>query len=105
MFDPIIKFMPAAVPGRYRRLRLARGALSRAIDADVKVLGVAIPRPHLRQPSAIGAGPVAQRLLDRGVDKNARNSRILRSGADQICVRVSPYLWIDVTLILCNDID
>ena len=44
----------AAAVARFRwRLRLALGAIGRAIQAYVKMLGVAEPWPYLREPAVV----------------------------------------------------
>ena len=87
----------AAVARVRRGLRFAFRTVRRTGDADVKVLGVAIPRPHLGKPVAIRSGVAAQRLLDRSIDEDAGDRRSGRSGAKwaSVCAR-GPHVRIDV---------
>jgi hypothetical protein len=57
----------------------------------MKVLGVAIPGPHLGKPVAISSGLAAQRFLDRGIDEDAGDHGILRSGADELGMGMGPH--------------
>ena len=68
MFEPEVELMIAAVAWARRGLGLTFRTAWRTSDLDMKVLGVAIPGPHLEKPGAISAGLAAQRLLDRGID-------------------------------------
>ena len=56
---------------------LAIGAVGRAVDAHVEMIVVPPIGPHLVQPGAVAAGLAAQRLLDRGVDEDALDLRVL----------------------------
>src|SRR5271170_8225244 len=87
-FEPEVELVAAAVARVRRGLRLAFCTVRRTGDADMKMLGVAVPGPHLGKPAAISSGLAAQRLLDRGVDEDARDRRILRSGADDLNMRM-----------------
>ena len=69
--EPEVELVTAAVARVRRGLRLAFRTVRRTGDADMKVLGVAIPRPHLGKPVAISSGLAAQRFLDRGIDEDA----------------------------------
>ena len=55
--EPIIQFVPASFAGFRRRLRLALRAVGRTINADVEVIIVPTPWPHLGEPGAIVSRP------------------------------------------------
>ena len=73
-------------------------------DAHVKVLGVAVPWPHLREPCAIRPGLAAHRLLDCRIDEDAGDGRILRRLADQVGAGMGPNFRIDIELVLGDDV-
>ena len=89
--EPEVELVTAAVARVRRGLRLAFRTVRRTGDADMKVLGVAIPGPHLGKPLAISSGLAAQRLLDRGIDEDAGDRRILRGNADKLGMRMGPH--------------
>src|SRR5262249_34803358 len=97
--EPKIELVTAAVPWPRRGLRLAFRAARRTGYLDMKVLGVTIPGTHLEKPGAISSGVAAQRLLDRGIDQDAGDHWILRSGVNEFDVRMGPHFQIDVELI------
>src|SRR5579871_103318 len=49
----------------------------RATHADMEMVVVAEPGSDLGKPAAVALGLAAQRLLDRGVDKDALHARLL----------------------------
>src|SRR6266446_1285134 len=93
---PEVEFVTAAVARLGWRLRLAFGTVGRTGNADMKMLGVAPPRPHLRQPIAVCSSLATQRFLDRGIDENAGHDRILGCGADEFGIRMCPDIRIDI---------
>jgi hypothetical protein len=60
------------------------------------MLGVTIPGTHLEKPGAISSSLAAQRLLDCSIDQDAGDGRILRSGADELGMLMSPHFQIDI---------
>src|SRR5262249_9798421 len=80
----------------YGGLRLAFGAVRRAVEADVKMLVVMPPRPHLRQPRIVRARLTAHRLLDRRIHEDACNGAVLRRGADHFGMRMRPQLRLTI---------
>ena len=58
--EPPIEFLTAAVAVRRRSLVLAQRLTRRASEADVEMVVMAPPRPHLAQPVAITAGFAAK---------------------------------------------
>ena len=54
----------------------------------MEVVVVAPPRPDLGEPCPVRTGLMAQRPLDRRVDKNARHLRLARERLEQ-----APMLW------------
>ena len=73
----------AADAGRRRRLRFAALLSDRATQADVDVVVMAVPWPHLRHPGRLAADGVAQLLLDRGVDQHALDVGRFGGGLDE----------------------
>ena len=65
----------------------------------MEMLGVTIPGTHLVKPGVISSGLAAQRLLDRGIDQDADNHRILRSSSDERSMSVGPQFRINVAQI------
>ena len=100
--EPEVELVTAAVARIRRRLRLAFRTVRRTGDADMKVLGVAIPGPHLGKPCAISSGLAAQRLLDRGIDEDAGDRQILCSNADELGMRMGPHFRINVEQVGCD---
>src|SRR5262245_36491926 len=96
LLEPKVEIVTAAVACARRGRRLAFRTARRTGDLDMKVLGVTIPGTHLEKPSAISAGLAAECLLDRGIDQDADDRRILRSDVDQFGVRRGPHVPIDV---------
>src|SRR5262245_21649562 len=96
LLEPRIEIVGTAVACARRGCRLALRAARRTGELDMKVLGVTVPGTHLEEPGAISAGLAAQCLLDRGIDQDANDRRILRSGADELGVRRGPHFRIDV---------
>jgi len=95
--EPIIEILTADFTFRDRILRPAIGAVGRALDAHVHVVVVAPERPHFPQPRAVALGLAADRFLDRRIDQNALDFRLLRRGLDELDVlrrpgfRVEPF--------------
>src|SRR5689334_6147186 len=102
--EPVIELVTAAIALSGRRLWLAIGTVRRTSDADVEVLGMAVPWPHFLQPIAIRAGLAAQRLLDRGIDEDAGHRRILGGGANERRIGRRPDLRIDIEQIGRDDV-
>src|ERR1700756_5104780 len=102
--EPGIKLVAAAIALIGRRLWFAIGTVRRTSNADVEVLGMAIPWPHFLQPIPIRAGLAAQRLLDRGIDEDASHCWIPGGGADQRGISWRPDLRINIELIGRDDI-
>src|SRR5262249_62359555 len=100
--EPEVELVTAAVAWARRGLWLAFRTGRWTGDLDMKVLGVTIPRTHLEKPGAISSGLAAQRLLDRGIDQDAGDRWILRSGADEIGMPMGPHFRIDVEQIGCD---
>src|ERR1700760_3003724 len=73
-----------------RRLRLALVAARGTGDADMEMIVVAPERPHLGEPAAIALGFAAQRLLDRRIDEDALDPRLLRGVLDDGEMRRRP---------------
>ena len=69
--EPGVELVTAAVARVQRGLRLAFRTVRRTGDADMEMLGVAIPGPHLGKPVAISSGLATQCLLNRGIDEDA----------------------------------
>src|SRR6516162_9467786 len=80
--EPIRELLVAAVVRRSRRLRFAFRAVGRADEPNVEMKVVSPPRLHLAEPMAVAAGVAAQGFLDRSVDEDAGDLRVLRRGAD-----------------------
>src|SRR5204862_6016195 len=93
--EPVGEVAAAVARIGWRRLRLAAGITGRALDADVEVIVVTVHRPDLPQPAAVVAGIAAERLLDRGIDEDALDLRILRGGLDHFRVAFGPNPRID----------
>src|SRR6202012_4275636 len=51
---------------------------------------------YLVEPGAVGSSLAAQRLLDRGIDQDADDRRILRSRSDKRGMPGGPHISIDV---------
>src|SRR5215471_14051831 len=101
--EPVIELRAAAIVRRPRLLRRALGTVGGADDPHVEVIVVPPPRLDLVQPMAVAAGVAAQRLLDRGIDEDAGDLRVLRRGPDQRHVRRRPYLRVDVPAVFGHD--
>src|SRR5215471_4185626 len=96
LLEPGVEFAIAPVAWERWYRRLAFDTVSRAGDLDMKMFGVTIPGTHLVKPSAIGSNLAAQCLLDRGIDQNADDRRILRSRSDERSMLGGPRIRIDV---------
>src|SRR5579862_10042845 len=78
------------------RLLFAGGAAGWAFDADMKMIVVAPVRSDLGKPAAIVLSLTAQRLLDRGIDEDALDIRLLRGIANDGQMLRGPGMRIDV---------
>ena len=94
--EPEVELATAAVTWERRSWRLAFRTVRRTGDLDMKMCGVAVPGTHLVKPGALSSGLAAQRLLDRGIDQDADDHRILCSRSDERGVSVGPHFRIDV---------
>src|SRR6202011_3242102 len=94
--EPEVELATAAVAWERRGWRLAFRTVCRTGDLDMKMLGVTIPGTHLVKPGVISSGLAAQRLLDRGIDQDAYDHRILRSRSDERSMSVGPRFRINV---------
>ena len=56
----------------------------------MKMVIMAPPRPHLREPRPIRAGFTTEGLLDRRVDKDPRDGRLARDGFEQMAMLRRP---------------
>jgi hypothetical protein len=74
--------MPAAIARFRRRLRLAMRTVGWTKNANVEVIVMAGPRPHLTEPIAIQPRLAAQRFLDRGINEDALDIGITRRSTD-----------------------
>ncbi len=88
--EPVVEILAADLSRRHRILRLAVGAVGRTPDADVEMIVVPVPGPHLVQPAAVVAGLAAERLLDRRVDEDALDDRVLGGRLDDLGMRRRP---------------
>src|SRR5439155_19390669 len=94
--EPPIEVLAAAFGFARRVLSFALRAVRLADHAHMEMVVVAPPRPHLVQEGAILAGLAAERLLDRRVDENALDLRILGGRLDHGEMAVCPDLRVDV---------
>src|SRR6202040_2921139 len=97
--EPEVELATAAVAWERRGWRLAFRTVCRTGDLDMKMLGVTIPGTHLVKPGVISSGLAAQRLLDRGIDQDADDHRILRSRSDERSMSVGPQFRINIAQI------
>ena len=81
--EPVIERVAAAVARRHRRLRLALRTVGRTDQADMEMLGVAPPRPHLGEPGAVRSRLAHSFLLDRRIDEDAHGLWIFGGGLEQ----------------------
>src|SRR5262249_58067397 len=98
--EPGIEIVAASFAGFRRRLRLALWTIRRTEYPDVEMIIVPAPRPHLGKPGAVRTSLAAQRFLDRRVDKDALDRRIFGGDADQLSVRMRPYVRINIAPVL-----
>src|SRR5262245_514219 len=103
--EPEVELAIAAVAWKRRGWRLAFRTVGRTGDLNMKMLGVAIPWTHLVKPGAISSSRAAQRLLDRGIDQDADDHRILRSRSDERGMSGGPDLRINIAQIVCGHVD
>src|SRR5262249_56274150 len=75
--EPVGEFLAAAIVRRSRRLRFAFRAVGRADEPNVEMKVVSPPRLPLAEPMAVAAGVAAQGFLDRSVDEDAGDLRVL----------------------------
>src|SRR5215470_2356708 len=88
--EPEVELAATAVACERRGRRFAFRTVRRTCDLHMKMLGVAIPGTHLVKPAAISSGLAAQRLLDRGVDQDSDDHRVLRSRPDERSMSLGP---------------
>ena len=82
-------------PAHGGSLSHARRAAGRAIQADMEMVVVPVPRPDLLQPSPVRSGGFAKRLLHRRMHEDARHFRIGCRAAQQLDLRFGPHGIID----------
>src|SRR5512147_1670952 len=83
-------------------LAVAFAGAGRAFDADVEVIVVAVHRPHLVEPVAVAFRLTTERLLDRGIDKDALHAGLLRGSADHRKVAWCEYPGIDIEPVVAH---
>src|SRR5262249_57946160 len=96
LVEQVIEVFAAAVVRLWRRLRRAVWAVGRAVDPHVEVIVMPPPWPHLAEPAPVVAGVAAQRFLDRRIDEDTGDFRILRRRPDDRRVRRRPHLRVDI---------
>ena len=101
--EPRLELGAAAVAAGVRRLRLTGRAVRRAADADVEVIVVPPPRPHLLEPGAVRARLAAQRHLDRRVDEDALHLGVRGGRLDHVEMARRPQFRIDVAPAVGDD--
>ena len=94
-FEPVIKFLAAAVVAGDRCLLGAGRRVGRTADANVEVIEVAPIGADFREPGAIGATGFTQRFLDGGMNQHTFDLRIGGGAADDIHLTLTPDLRID----------
>src|SRR5215471_687734 len=94
--EPEVEVATAAVAWERWGWRLAFRTICRTGNLDMKMLGVTIPGTHLVKPGVISSGLAAQRLLDRGIDQDADDHRILRSRSDERSMSLGPQFRINI---------
>ena len=82
--EPMVELLAAALARRPHRLPLAFVIVGRAVEPDVEMKVVSPPRLHLAEPGSVAAGVAAERLLDRRVDEDALDLRVLRRRLDHL---------------------
>src|SRR5690242_4476837 len=103
--EPEVEFAAATVAWAWQSRRLALRAIRRTGDLDMKMLGVTVPGANLVEPNAISSGLAAQRFLDRRIDQDTDDHRILCSRSYQRSVSPGPYIRINIAQITRDHID
>src|ERR1700730_16497345 len=88
--EPEVELATAAVAWERRGWWLAFRTICRTGNLDMKMLGVDIPGGRAVKPGVITSGRAAQRLLDRGIDQDAYDHRILPSRSDERSMSLGP---------------
>src|ERR1700730_2448843 len=94
--EPEVELSTAAVAWERWGWRLAFRTVCRTGDLNMKMLGVTIPGTYLVKPGVISSGLTAQRLLDRRIDQDADDYRILRSRSNELSMSVGPQFRINI---------